>query len=147
LIYRPARTFLLFVSLLLLTVMAPTAHACNSWNGYHWASDKLQPTVKDSTSSPLYDVPAGVAEWADLGTLIQPQMSNAKKANIKVSEGYSVFWLGIATITIDGGHITKGDVKLNTKLLEGYGSAAADHVLCQEVGHVLGLDHQKVIHA
>lgn len=140
--YRPRQTFLFSVSLLLLMTMTPAARASNSWNGYHWASNKLQPTVKDRTSSPLYDVPAGITEWADLGTPIQPQLSNAKKANIKVSEGYSVFWLGIATITVDGGHITKGDVKLNTKLLESYGSAAADHVFCQELGHILGLDHQ-----
>ena len=32
---------------------------------------------------------------------------------------------------------------LNTTLLNGYGAAAADHVLCQEVGHIEGLDHNR----
>ena len=48
------------------------ALASNSWNGYHWSSDNLSPTVVNNTSSSLYDVPAGVAEWAALGTPIQP---------------------------------------------------------------------------
>ena len=30
---------------------------------------------------------------------------------------------------------------MNTTLLQGYGAFVADHVLCQEIGHVLGLDH------
>lgn len=86
----------------------------------------------------------GVAEWAALNTPIQPGDAD-KKGEITVKEATSVFWLGLARIFIDeDGHITKGEVQLNTKLLEGYGAAAADQVLCQELGHVLGLDHDRV---
>ena len=114
----------------------------HSWNGYHWDSDTLAPTVKNKTTSSLYDVPAGIVEWSALGTPIQPVLTDAKKGNITVSEAGSRFWLGLARVFVEDGHITKGEVKLNTNLLVGYGAAAADHVFCQELGHVLGLNHQ-----
>jgi len=133
----------------LLTV-ATVASADHSWNGYHWASDNLSPTVKDKTSSSLYDVPAGVQEWADLAidnTDIQTTLTTAKKGNITVQEAFSQFWLGLARIFVEDGHITKGEVKLNTRYLEYYEAngydGIADHVLCQELGHVLGLGHNR----
>ena len=101
----------------------------------------------DRTSSYLYDVPAGVVEWADLGTPIQPALTNGKKGNITVSQGFSWSWLGLAQIWVEDGHITKGKVTLNTDLLAYYEAngypGAADHVECQEIGHVLGLDHNR----
>ncbi len=128
----------------LLTVVA-VASADHSWSVYHWPSDSLSPTVVDKTSSSLYDVPLGVTEWANLGTPIQPTPTDANKGDITVTEAFSPFWLGLARIFIDeNGHITKGEVKLNTRLLNSYGPVAADHVLCQEIGHVLGLGHNRV---
>lgn len=131
----------------LLLAAATGAFADHAWGVYHWRSDNLSPTVVDTTSSPLYDVGAGVAEWAALGTAIQPTLVNGRKGNIKVTEGSSVQWLGLARIFIDGeGHITKGEVKLNTTYLEIYEATypgISDHVLCQELGHVLGLGHNR----
>ena len=124
-----------------LLVGATIASADHSWNGYHWPSGNLAPTVVDDTSSSLYNVPAGVMEWANLGTPIQPALTTANKGDITVREAFSPFWLGLARIFVEDGHITKGEVKLNTRLLNNYGADAADHVLCQELGHVLGLDH------
>lgn len=53
-------------------------------------------------------------------------------------------WLGLATINIDANqHITQGTAKVN----DSYGWYFAQnpgedkHVLCQEIGHVYGLDH------
>jgi len=51
-------------------------------------------------------------------------------------------WLGLATIGIQGGHITQGTAKVN----DSYSSYWADpnekrHVMCQEIGHLFGLDH------
>lgn len=142
---RPMHRTTLMAALLagLLLTATTVAFADHSWNGYHWRSDNLSPTVVNKTSSSLYDVPAGVAEWAALGTPIQPALTTAKKGNITVSESSSIFYLGLARIFVEGGHITKGEVKLNTRLLRSYGAAAADHVLCQELGHVLGLDHNR----
>lgn len=127
-----------------LALGAITAQADHSWNGYHWKSTSLSPTVQDNTSSALYDVPVGVTEWATLGASIQPVLTDGK-GKVKVTEEFNPFWYGLARIFIDdAGHITKAEVKLNTVLLEPLGLAAADHVLCQELGHILGLDHNRV---
>ena len=132
----------------LLTV-ATVASADHSWNGYHWPGDKLSPTVVDKTSSDLYQVGPAVQEWAALSTPIQPVPTDANKGNITVREAFSQSWLGLARIFIDeNGHITKGEVKLNTQYLDYYEAngypGIADHVLCQEIGHVLGLGHNRI---
>ncbi len=132
------------VALAVLLTAVTVASADHSWNGYHWPSDSLSPTVVDKTSSYLYDVQAGVQEWAGLGTDIQPTLTTSKKGDITVTDSFSPFWLGLARIFVEDGHITKGEVKLNTRLLQSYGLVAADHVLCQEIGHVLGLGHNRV---
>jgi hypothetical protein len=135
----------LLIALVLLAIPTGVALAEHSWATYHWPDDKLSPSVKDRTSDSLYDVPVEVAEWAGLGTPIQPGMAD-KKGEITVKEASNIFWLGLARIFIDdAGHITKGEVQLNTRLLAGYPNAkdATEHVLCQELGHVLGLDHQR----
>jgi len=119
------------------------AGADHSWNGYHWPGDKLSPTVVNKAASPLYNVPAAVSEWANLGTPISPTLVSGRKGDIAVSEGFSPFWLGLARVFVEGGHITSAEVKLNTRLLKSYGPLVADHVLCQELGHVLGLDHNR----
>ncbi|MCH8949145.1 MAG: hypothetical protein IIB87_02050 [Chloroflexi bacterium] len=122
---------------------ATVASADHSWNNYHFPSYNLSPTVVDSTSSSLYKVPLAVEEWFNLGTDIQPVITTASKGDITVKEAFSPFWLGLARVFLDGDHITKAEVKLNTRLLNSYGAAAADQVLCQELGHVLGLDHNR----
>jgi len=59
-------------------------------------------------------------------------------------------WLGVATIWLQSGssHIVQGTVKVNDYYL-GPGASYAynntyerEHVMCQEVGHTFGLDHQ-----
>ena len=134
------------IAVLGLLTVATVASADHAWSVYHWPGDNLRPTVVDKTSSPLYDVPAGVLEWADLGTPIQPEMATVGKADIKVGESVirSSSFLGLAGIYLDdAGHITKAEVVLNTRLLVDYDPAVADLVLCQEIGHVLGLDHNR----
>lgn len=54
-------------------------------------------------------------------------------------------WLGIASIWVGGSHITQGTVKLNDTYFNTatYNTPAwRNLVMCQEVGHTLGLDHQ-----
>ena len=142
---RGFRALIAAVAVGVLFVLSTTAFASHPWNGYHWAGDgtTVSPTVVDKTDSSLYKVTDGVAEWAGLGTRIQPTMSSGNKGDITVTEAFSPFWYGLARIFIEDGHITKGEVKLNTRLLLSKGEDAADHVLCQEIGHVLGLDHNR----
>ena len=54
-------------------------------------------------------------------------------------------WLGVASIYISGSHITQGVVKMNDTYFNTSKyttSAWRNLVMCQEVGHTLGLDHQ-----
>jgi len=57
-------------------------------------------------------------------------------------------WLGVAQIWLTGGHIYQGSVKLNDSYFNNsrypkYNSPAwRNLVICQEVGHTFGLDHQ-----
>lgn len=125
------------MSLLMISVVS----ADHSWNNYHWNSDNISPTVLDKTTSYLYDISANVDNWAVLDTSLSPIITTAKKGQITVSEASSTSWLGLARVFLDNGHITKGQVKLNTRLLSSYGVDAANHVACQEIGHVLGLNH------
>ena len=55
-------------------------------------------------------------------------------------------WLGLATIEVVGDHIVAGRAKVNDYYFDQdyYNDPNAKrHVLCQEVGHPLGLDHRK----
>jgi hypothetical protein len=124
-------------------VITADGETLHSWNGYHWSGSNLNVTVYNKVTNTLYNIPAAVSEWSGLGTPIQPRMTTSSTtAKITVVEGFNPRWLGLATIWLDSsGHIVKGEVKLNTKLLKRYGPAVADHVLCQELGHTLGLDH------
>jgi hypothetical protein len=51
-------------------------------------------------------------------------------------------WLGLATLTQVNGHIKTGAVTMNRELLKQYPPSVAAHVLCQEIGHIMGLGHQ-----
>jgi len=56
-------------------------------------------------------------------------------------------WLGVAQIWISGSHITKGSVKNNdyyfgSSSYRYNNTAEMQHVICQEIGHTFGLDHQ-----
>lgn len=125
----------------LLTVVT-VASADHSWNGYHWPSDNLSPTVVDKTSSSAFDIPAAVAEWRDLGTPIAPQMSAGGGDVDVVLKRMNANWLGVARISVDSaGHIQAGRVELNQLYLNSLTFDEWDHVVCQELGHIWGLDH------
>ena len=53
-------------------------------------------------------------------------------------------WLGLASINVSGGHITRGSSKMNDSYFNSasYNETARQHVMCQEIGHDFGLDHQ-----
>src|SRR3982750_1253240 len=55
-------------------------------------------------------------------------------------------WLGLASINITGGtHITQGSAKINDTYFNSptYNNVnEKEHVMCQEVAHTFGLDHQ-----
>ena len=141
-------------------LVAPTAaHATHSWGGYHWARTSNPFTVKlgDNVSSAWDSYLATTSsDWSKstvLDTTIVAGSANPK--NCKATTGMvqvcnstygNTGWLGVASISVTGGtHITQGSVKVNDTYFNTatYNTPAwRNLVMCQEVGHTFGLDHQ-----
>jgi hypothetical protein len=138
-----------------LTMAAPTA-ADHSWGNYHWARTSnpftvrlgdnvssawdpyLQTASSDWSASSVLDTPvvAGSGGNCNIGFRGTVQVCNRRYGNTG--------WLGVAQIAVDGDHITAGVVKLNDTyfLTAKYNTPAWRRlVMCQEIGHTLGLDH------
>jgi len=70
-------------------------------------------------------------------------MVSGQVRSCNASYGYNG-WLGLASINITGGvHITQGSSKMNDSYFNGggYNDTNRRHVMCQELGHTLGLGH------
>ncbi len=134
------------------------ANADHSWDGYHWARTANPFTLQlgDNVSS-TWDSYLGTtaSDWslsAVLDTAVATgatKASNCKAINGRVEICSSRYgntgWLGIAQIWISGLHIIKGTVKVNDTYFttRTYNTPAwRNLVMCQEVGHMLGLSHQ-----
>lgn len=136
--------------------------ASHSWGGYHWArtSNPFNLKTIDSVTS-AWDsyLNTSVADWSQSTVLnltkVAGDSSNkttkkcaAPTGQVRVcNNSYgNNGWLGIAGISITGGtHITKGYVKLNDTYYNTstYNTTAwRNLVMCQEIGHAFGLDHQ-----
>lgn len=143
--------------LILLATISP-ASADHSWGIFHWARTANPFTLKigDNVSS-AWDVYLGTTanDWSQSSILdlnIVPGGTNLKNCKpvsgtVQVCSGKYGFngWLGIASIWVSGNHITQGHVKLNDSYFNTrtYNKPAwRNLVMCQEVGHTLGLDHQ-----
>ncbi len=132
----------------LVLLVAVPALATHGWNDYHWSSSNLTPTVSGDTS-PLASVSDAVGDWAGLNTPIKPKTGSGKGDITVVAKRGNPNWIGMAQIKIDpDGHILEGKVTLNSfyakyeNLNPPYSNAQVwQHVLCQEIGHVLGLAH------
>lgn len=143
-------------------VSAPAAFANHSWNGYHWARTANPFTVKlgDNVSGPWDSMlRTASSDWSQstvLDTTIvagstRPKPCKATSGRVEVcSASYgNTGWLGVATIWLQSGtkHIVQGTVKNNdyyfgNSSYQYNNTAEMLHVLCQEVGHTFGLDHQ-----
>lgn len=159
------RSVLVVGGLVVLGGAALLAEASHSWGGYHWARTANPFTVQlgDNVSS-VWDGHLAIAsnDWATstvLDTVIVGGRTNATKGRntpkncLPTSGRVEVCsfkygnngWLGIASIWASGSHITQGTVKMN----DTYFNTATYNtpewrnlVMCQEIGHAFGLDHQ-----
>lgn len=151
---------LVIVSVALFLIAFTTGVAANhSWDGYHWArtSNPFALKLGDNLSSAWdpYLVTTS-ADWSVssildttiVAGLANPKNCRATRGRVEVcnSKYGKNGWLGLAQIWISGGtHIIQGVTKVNdTYFNSAYYNTPAwkNLVMCQEVGHTLGLDHQ-----
>lgn len=148
-------------ALLLVVAFSTTASANHSWGGYHWARQSNPFTIKlgDNVSG-LWEGMLVTAsnDWSQsnvLDTTIVAGKTSAKscrptagRVEVCNANYRNTGWLGVAQIWITGGtHIVQGTVKNNDYYFgnSSYAynnTAEMQHVICQEIGHTFGLDHQ-----
>src|SRR5262245_54114723 len=136
------------------------ALADHAWGNYHWARTKNPFTLK------LGDNVTGVwdpylvttsSDWSQSIVLDTTVVAGGAGSNVRrcratagrVEVCNATYgnngWLGVASIWASGSHITQGTVKVNDTYFntETYNTQAwRNLVMCQEVGHTFGLDHQ-----
>ena len=126
-------------------VVGGVALADHSWATYHWPTANRTLEVLDSTSA-TFDIDAARAEWnATAGGAVTLADAAGGAFDVEVKEKkLARIYLGVAKIKLDGdGHIRAGLVQLNTFHWGGLSFAQWDEVACQELGHILGLDHNR----
>src|SRR6266498_3810654 len=149
------------VTILALVAFPSPAYANHSWGGYHWARTanlftiKLGDNVSGAWDSMLVTASSDWSKSNVMDTTIVA--GGAKPRNCRPTSGRvevcnasygNTGWLGVAQIWITGGtHITQGTVKNNdyyfgSSSYQYNNTAEMQHVICQEVGHTFGLDHQ-----
>jgi len=143
---------------LAVQAFAPAANASHSWGGYHWARTTSTFTLEltnNLTSSWQPYLSTTSADWSKstvLDTTIVAGTTSERRCSpvagrVKVCNSTygSNGWLGLATVSVSGPHITGGSVKMNDSYFNtgSYNTPAwRNLVMCQEVGHTLGLAHQ-----
>jgi len=157
--HKRTSRFLCGASIAAAVALPPAALANHSWGAYHWGrtSNPFNLSVGNNVSG-VWQSSFGImrADWTASSVLnlveVAGGVANLRKCNpirgrVEVCN-YSYGrngWLGIAQIWASGSHITQGTVKLTDTYfaMPAYNSAAwRNQVMCQEVGHTLGLDHQ-----
>ena len=146
-------------------LFAPHAEASHSWGGYHWARTTPSFTLQlgDNVNSAWDAYLAAVsADWSASSVLdttivaggtngtkgrLTPKNCSPTNGRVEVCNANygSNGWLGLAQIWISGTHIVQGTTKLNDTYFNTstYNTSAwRQFVMCQEVGHTFGLDHQ-----
>lgn len=147
----------LLAATLVLPALAP-ASATHSWDGHHWASRRYPIALKvlNSVSDGMRQqavVPHVLERWDDSGKFdfveIFAGNSPAERARCRYSPGevricnanYGPGRQGYAYMHWDGsGHFLGGQVFINDYYGTGYRHRRS--VLCEEIGHVLGLHHR-----
>lgn len=152
------------IGLLVLSVAAlslgafTTASANHSWGGYHWARTSNPFTLKigDNVTAAWDSVlDTAITDWTasavldmtKVAGLSNPKNCKATAGRVEVcnSKYGKNGWLGIASVWATGGHISQGTVKLNDTYYSTptYNTTAwRNLVMCQEIGHTIGLNHQ-----
>jgi hypothetical protein len=158
---RPRLHLTIAAAAVAIIIAFPAVVSANhDWNGYHWARTANPFTLNAGDNvSGLWDgmLNTALSDWSQStvlnmtkvagGTRAKPCKPTAGRIEVCSASYGNNGWLGLAQIWITGKHITQGVVKNNDYY---FGSssytynntAEMQHVICQEIGHTLGLDHQ-----
>ena len=156
---RSRRLLLAFFVTFMFVALTAVSSANHSWGGYHWArtSNPFSLKLGDNTTGPWpAHLSIASSDWTQstvLNTTIvtggtggvrrcPATLGRVEVCNAKYGQNG---WLGIASIWANGDHITQGTVKLNDtyfNMAQYNTNAWRQFVMCQEVGHTFGLDHQ-----
>lgn len=103
--------------------------------------DNLDAAISDwSASSVMNVVKEAGASDATTRSRCRPVKGKVRSCNDTYGTNG---WLGLAQIWAKGSYITQGTAKMNNSYLSsGYTETNRQHVICQEIGHDWGLDHQ-----
>jgi hypothetical protein len=150
--------FAAFVGFLVLTALPASSIASHSWGNYHWARQanpftlNLGDNVSSAWTTYLWTASSEWSKSTVLNTIVVPGGTKPKPCKPTAGQvdvcaatyGFNG-WLGLAQIWISGNHITHGITKLNDSYFNTakYNTTAwRNLVICQEIGHTFGLDHQ-----
>jgi len=144
-----------------LTLLASVASADHVWGNvsgaYHWARTSNPFTLQlgdnvgsawDSylrTASTDWSVSSVLDTSVVAGKAGTSCTAQTGRAEVCAKKYGRTGWLGVAQIWISSNHITKGLVKMNDTYfgMSTYNKPAwRALVMCQEIGHIFGLDHQ-----
>jgi len=141
-----------------ILLFSPFAFADHAWGSYHWARTANPFTLKmgdNLTSNWDPYLATAAADWSVstvLDVTVVASGKNAKTCRPTPGRGEvcnakygSTGWVGIAQIWVSGSHITQGVVKMNdTYFSKAFYNTPAwkNLVMCQEIGHLFGLNHQ-----
>jgi hypothetical protein len=142
-------------------LLTPAAASANhAWGGYHWerSSSQVSVALGDNVGSSWQTMlNTASSDWSASSVLntsvvssnrnpstCEPTLGRVEVCNASYG---NTNWLGIAQIWIYRGskHIAQGTVKVNDTYFNQspYNTTAwRNYVMCQEVGHTFGLDHQ-----
>lgn len=129
---------------------APNTH---SWGGYHWArtANPLNLKVGDNLTTTEWknDLGIAISDWNKSTVLNLTIVAGQASGKCRPTAGRDEVcnarygtngWLGLAQIWLSNGHISQGTEKMNDTYVMNKGEK--QHVICQEIGHTFGLDHQ-----
>ena len=139
-----------FLTALTLLLVLPSAGLGHQSTGLHW---KVRPPFTAYVVSSIDD--AGLqaltvqsaADWSESPTVDFVVGPAPKRAAIVIrisDDAYGPVWSGLTVISNDqrgGGHITGVSILLNTSNLDQTNETFDQYVICQELGHALGLRH------
>ena len=144
-------------------LLAGPAAANHTWGGFHWArtanpfalslgdnvgltwDSYLRASSVDWSASSVLDTNVVAGKGGLTAGLLKKCNPVAGRVEVCNAAYGNNGWLGIASVWASGTHITQGTVKMNDTYFNsvGYNTPAwRSSVMCQEVGHTLGLDHQ-----